>query len=144
MVGPATKSAAYRSAIRKSNDKAGEEVGRRFPSIWKERSGGGIIGVGGQITPELMGWINVTPVEGFVGFNVKYCRERVSIPGFGCPLEQPGDLIAPLRAWGCADWQIRQVLQLLENRPNYYQMRQIGTDPSKPPTDPCKDFDDDE
>lgn len=60
--------------------------------------------------------ITVNPEEGYFGFIVKYCSERIALPGFSCSIEQVNELAAPLLDMGCTGWQVTLVLEMIHNR----------------------------
>jgi len=62
-----------------------------------------------------MALIVVTPANEDFSFNVKYCTERISIPGFVCKIDNPEEMIVPLKDFGCDDRQISSILFMIHN-----------------------------
>ena len=62
-----------------------------------------------------MATIVVTPSDGDFSFNVKYCHQFISIPGFVCEIDNPEKMIIPLRDFGCDNRQISSILFMIYN-----------------------------
>lgn len=63
--------------------------------------------------------ITVCPHDGYFCFNIKYCTEKVSVPGFGCAYgneEGYKELEIVLQNFGCSEDQIVCIFNLLRKR----------------------------
>jgi len=58
--------------------------------------------------------IAVSPVKnGYFGFNVKYCSQRITVPGFECLINEPQKISHHLKKMGCDITQIDIIMKIM-------------------------------
>jgi hypothetical protein len=75
--------------------------------------------------------ITVIPEEGIFSFSVKYCNQKISIPGFGCPLSNVTALIEPLLSYGCTISQVSLILEMIHGQKEGEVDREIDYEPDE-------------